>query len=469
MINFNWRARNNSLPLIKAKNLPTRKIILKKETFPLGKSIKIKNPPPAGHYSFAYTPTFAGSTWTTSFAFNTNSSSTHTFIIDNISMCAANAVQPITSYSADVLMHTDYYGFGMQQPGRTWIASDYRYSHKSHEKEDALFKGAQSAEFWMYDSRIGRRWERDPIVDEALSPYACFNNNPILLNDLLGLSPGGGDKSKAMNSKKHVHNENGHFKRKSDGKYHKVGGGKDGANTAADATAVKQPHNIPRESSGGSKPAPMGNYTDNDNWLISYSPNLQSASTLNTQNQPYVWSTREPSVLSTIKFPSTGLTSLGVGFKGIGLSYNFDDGSIGVSGSKTLNKKHNVNFSFGTSGAGFGAKNVDLGFAGYGREVDVLSYKVHFASANYNKLVDLGYGYKFYAAYKVVNIVTVYDQVSALGRQIMHITQYRIESYPNSPYGTVSGQQYTSKDTVVKNQTVGFSSGFGGAITIQTK
>jgi len=79
---------------------------------------KLKNPPPAGHYSFAYTPTFAGSTWTTSFAFNTNSSSTHTFTIDNISMCAANAVQPITSYSTDVLMHTDYYGFEAPTWGR---------------------------------------------------------------------------------------------------------------------------------------------------------------------------------------------------------------------------------------------------------------------------------------------------------------------------------------------------------------
>jgi len=387
-------------------------------------------------------------------------------------MCPINAVQPITSYSADILMHTDYYAFGQQQPGRTWqgTAEGYRYSHNSHEKEDALFKGAQSAEYWMYDSRIGRRWERDPIVDESLSPYAACNNNPILFADPLGLK--GEPSSKKDNDVKHTTKDGKNYKLTSHG-YKEVGGhkggSKEGANTAADATAVKQPHNIPKESSGGTKQAPMGNYTDTDIWLISYSPNLQAASTLNTQNQPYVWSTKEPSVLSTIKFPSTGLTSLGVGFKGVGLTYNFEDGSISASGTKTLNKKHDVNFSFGTSGGAFGAKNVDLGFAGYGTEVDVLSYKVYFASANYNKLIDLGYGFKFFAPFKVVSIATVYDQVNAGGRQVMHITQYRIDSYPNTPYGTVSGQQYKSKDTVVKNQTIGGGGAFGGGFTFPTK
>jgi hypothetical protein len=114
-------------------------------------------------------------------------------------MCPINAVQPITSYSADILMHTDYYAFGQQQPARTWqgTAEGYRYSHNSQEKEDALFKGAQSAEYWMYDSRIGRRWERDPIVKTWESPYAVFGNNPILLNDLKGLTATKGESSES--------------------------------------------------------------------------------------------------------------------------------------------------------------------------------------------------------------------------------------------------------------------------------
>ncbi len=95
-------------------------------------------------------------------------------------------------------INLDYYAFGMEMPGRKWQASNYRYSHNGHEKEEEIFSGAQSAEFWMYDSRIGRRWNIDPVVDESLSPYACFNNNPIYFNDINGDSPtdpkGGGDK-----------------------------------------------------------------------------------------------------------------------------------------------------------------------------------------------------------------------------------------------------------------------------------
>jgi RHS repeat-associated protein len=55
------------------------------------------------------------------------------------------------------------------------------------EHDDEIFKGAMGAEYWEYDSRIGRRWNIDPIVDESISPYACFANNPILMNDPDGL------------------------------------------------------------------------------------------------------------------------------------------------------------------------------------------------------------------------------------------------------------------------------------------
>jgi len=67
-------------------------------------------------------------------------------------------------------------------PGRTWVGGDdYRYSHNGHEKENAVFSGAQSAEYWMYDSRILRRWNTDPIWYESQSPYMCFDGNPIFM------------------------------------------------------------------------------------------------------------------------------------------------------------------------------------------------------------------------------------------------------------------------------------------------
>ncbi len=92
-------------------------------------------------------------------------------------------------YFPDLLMHTDYYAFGQSMPGRTWISSvgGYRYGMNGQEKDNEIFEGAQSAEFWMYDSRLGRRWERDPITYPWQSPYACFNNNPIRYADPKGL------------------------------------------------------------------------------------------------------------------------------------------------------------------------------------------------------------------------------------------------------------------------------------------
>jgi hypothetical protein len=57
------------------------------------------------------------------------------------------------------------------------------------EEDNEIFQGAMGAEYWEYDSRIGRRWNIDPMVNESESPYACFNNNPILMNDPDGLAP----------------------------------------------------------------------------------------------------------------------------------------------------------------------------------------------------------------------------------------------------------------------------------------
>jgi RHS repeat-associated protein len=86
-------------------------------------------------------------------------------------------------------------------PGRKWKASDYRYSHNGQEREDEIYAGAQSAEYWMYDSRIGRRWEIDPLTYEWQSPYAAFNNNPIYYADPSGLEGEGTDPDLRNNQK----------------------------------------------------------------------------------------------------------------------------------------------------------------------------------------------------------------------------------------------------------------------------
>ena len=65
------------------------------------------------------------------------------------------------------------------------MCSSYRYAFNGQERETEVSPGAYSAEFWMYESRLGRRWNREPLIEKYpfLSSYACFQNNPILFSD----------------------------------------------------------------------------------------------------------------------------------------------------------------------------------------------------------------------------------------------------------------------------------------------
>lgn len=68
-------------------------------------------------------------------------------------------------------------------PGReNSNGQDYRYSINGQEKE--FNKNITSAEFWMYDARIGRRWNIDPVRQH--SPYGTFGNDPISFVDPTG-------------------------------------------------------------------------------------------------------------------------------------------------------------------------------------------------------------------------------------------------------------------------------------------
>lgn len=59
----------------------------------------------------------------------------------------------------------------------------YRYGFNGQEKEPELGNGFTSAEFWMYDGRLGRRWNIDPVVKPWESGYACFGDAPTILFD----------------------------------------------------------------------------------------------------------------------------------------------------------------------------------------------------------------------------------------------------------------------------------------------
>jgi hypothetical protein len=76
----------------------------------------------------------------------------------------------------------------MDMPGRSVTPIDaYSYGMNGQMRERETFEGAYSADFWGYDSRLGRRWERDPLAYPWQSPYATFNDNPIVYADPFGL------------------------------------------------------------------------------------------------------------------------------------------------------------------------------------------------------------------------------------------------------------------------------------------
>jgi RHS repeat-associated protein len=86
----------------------------------------------------------------------------------------------------------NYNSFGSIMPGREYTAQSvagYRFGFNTQERDDEVYgKGnASSAQFWEYDTRLGRRWNKDPITKVSESPYSCFSNNPICLVDSKGL------------------------------------------------------------------------------------------------------------------------------------------------------------------------------------------------------------------------------------------------------------------------------------------
>ena len=93
----------------------------------------------------------------------------------------------IDYYNADVVTANDYYPFGMQMPGRKYsqVNSSYRYGFNGQENSDEIAAGLTTAMYWEYDSRIGRRWNLEPLTAQfpELSPYVVLNNNPILNDD----------------------------------------------------------------------------------------------------------------------------------------------------------------------------------------------------------------------------------------------------------------------------------------------
>jgi hypothetical protein len=80
------------------------------------------------------------------------------------------------------------FSFSIEKTG----AAAYRYGAGGQEKVDEISGSGNhyTAMFWEMDPRLGRRWERDPVVKHHESPYAIFANNPIWFIDPLGADTG---------------------------------------------------------------------------------------------------------------------------------------------------------------------------------------------------------------------------------------------------------------------------------------
>jgi RHS repeat-associated protein len=97
-----------------------------------------------------------------------------------------------TGYLAKVLSAQNYYPFGMQMSGKMYSLASYsslnkyRFGFNGQERETEIGTSTTSAEFWIYDGRIGRRWNMDPKKNVWESSYSTFANNPIFNIDHKG-------------------------------------------------------------------------------------------------------------------------------------------------------------------------------------------------------------------------------------------------------------------------------------------
>ena len=90
-------------------------------------------------------------------------------------------------YIPYIVTTTDYYAFGSSMVERSQSFGEiYKFGMNTQEKENELGDGVTSAEFWMYDGKLGRRWNLDPLDQVRLSNYSVNGNNPIINLDIKG-------------------------------------------------------------------------------------------------------------------------------------------------------------------------------------------------------------------------------------------------------------------------------------------
>jgi Ca2+-binding RTX toxin-like protein len=126
------------------------------------------------------------------------------FITQSINPVRASFVQTGTGFEVEALSYAHLKKVASTQV--VFISNDnpdfgegYRFGFNGQEKVDEIagVGNHNTALFWEYDTRLGRRWNVDPIKKEYESVYSCFSDNPIHYHDILG-----DDKNKGSAKKK---------------------------------------------------------------------------------------------------------------------------------------------------------------------------------------------------------------------------------------------------------------------------
>jgi RHS repeat-associated protein len=99
-----------------------------------------------------------------------------------------NPPSVLSYYQSEVISYMDYYAYGAILSGRCFNNTHYRFSYNKQEKTDEISGAGNhtTAKYWEYDTRLGRRWNLDPIFNTDISRYAVNGNNPIYYLDPKG-------------------------------------------------------------------------------------------------------------------------------------------------------------------------------------------------------------------------------------------------------------------------------------------
>lgn len=96
-----------------------------------------------------------------------------------------------TSTASRALDKTPFFSWGIETnrgAAKKIRIPSYPYGFNGQERDDEVNGNGNTntALYWQYDTRTGRRWNTDPRPTIGISEFACFENNPILYSDILG-------------------------------------------------------------------------------------------------------------------------------------------------------------------------------------------------------------------------------------------------------------------------------------------